>query len=1011
MQSASGRGRGVFTHVALLATLVLAPSSAHALNPALDISQYAHTAWKVSDGFSKGRITCVAQTPDGYLWLGSEFGLLRFDGVRSTAWKPPAGQSLPGTFVRSLLAARDGTLWIGTLNGLASWKNARLTRYPELAGVLIDALLEDRDGTIWIGGDTRSAGRLCSVSAGTVHCDGHDGRFGAGVFSLYEKSDGTLWAGAGTDLWHWKPAPPAVHRLASEMTGLEGFAEGDGGVLLIGAVGGIRQFAKGRDTPYRIPSLTTTTSPRLLRDRDGGLWIGTTQGLLHIYQGRTDAFAESDGLSGNDVNRLFEDREGNIWVATENGLDRFRELAVSMISVKQGLSEAAWAVQAARDDGIWIGSRAGLKRWQSGHVTNVGNSRAQVVSSMFKGAGGRTWAVSSEGISYVENNRLILVNRVSDGQVSAMAEDAAGNLWIAGEHSLRRVSRSGREIEAIPWLLFGHNHASRLAADFVHGGLWLGFADGGVTHFADGQIREYYTAGEGLGQGRVGGLLLDRDGSLWVSTVGGLSLVRDGRVATLTSKNGLPCDTVHWMAKDDADSVWLYMMCGLVHLTRSEIDNWVADPKRTVHATVLDGSDGVTLHSINPSNYSPEVTKSSDGRLWFVSGGGVSILDPHHLPFNRLAPPVRVEQITADRTTYDLASDVSTRLPALTRDLQIDYTALSLVAPEKNRFQYKLEGYDRDWQDVGNRRQAFYTNLSPGSYRFRVKAANNSGVWNDTGGALDFSIAAAYYQTAWFRTLVVFAIALLLWAAYRYRLRQVAYAFDARLQERVNERTRIARELHDTLLQSFHGLLFRFQAVDNMLPDRPAEAKEKLEAAIDQAAGAITEARDAVQGLRLSAASSTDLAGAIGTVAQELAARQKGERSPQLRVNVEGTPRDLAPLVRDEAYWIACEALRNVFRHANASAIEVALTYDAWRFRLSVRDDGRGVGADVVESGGRSGHYGLAGMRERAELVSGQLSVWSKPGAGTEIELTIPAVAAYAQSSPKARPVIAETGT
>jgi signal transduction histidine kinase len=340
------------------------------------------------------------------------------------------------------------------------------------------------------------------------------------------------------------------------------------------------------------------------------------------------------------------------------------------------------------------------------------------------------------------------------------------------------------------------------------------------------------------------------------------------------------------------------------------------------------------------------------------------------------------------------------RLPPLVRDLAIEYTATSLVAPEKMQFRYKLEGRDRDWHDAGNRRQAFYTDLDPGKYRFRVIAANNSGVWNEEGAALDFSIAPAYWQTTWFRELCVAALIALLWTLYRLRLRQVARQFNATLEARVSERTRIARELHDTLLQSFHGLLLRFQTVLEMMPS--GQPKQLLASTIDQAAEAITEGRDAVQGLRSSTVETNDLANALRALGEQLAA-DEGGNDVVLRLEVQGAPRTLHPVLRDEAFRIAGEALRNAFRHAGGKRIEVELRYDSEGLRLRVRDDGKGIDPQVLSMGGREGHFGMPGMRERAALIGGKLTVWSTPGSGTEVELTIPASRAYATSSSSSR--------
>jgi signal transduction histidine kinase len=383
--------------------------------------------------------------------------------------------------------------------------------------------------------------------------------------------------------------------------------------------------------------------------------------------------------------------------------------------------------------------------------------------------------------------------------------------------------------------------------------------------------------------------------------------------------------------------------------------------------------------------------------LWFVQSGGVSIIDPHHLPVNKLPPPVHIEEIVADDKTYDATNGL--RLPPRVRNLAIDYTALSLVAPEKVRFRFKLEGQNRKWHEVVNDRQVQYTNLGPGTYRFRVLACNNSGVWNEEGATLDFLILPAWYQTNWFYALCGAAFLALLWAAYQLRVRQLAAQFNMRLDERVAERTRIARDLHDTLLQSFQALLLRFQAGINMLAQRPADARRVLEDALDRASQAIAEGRDAIGDLRMSTVEKNDLAVAIKTIAEELARAHDNQASTPFQVLVEGTPRELHPILRDEVYRLATEALRNAFRHAAAKNVEVEIRYDQKYFRLRIRDDGKGIPSDVIHGDGREGHYGLHGMRERAKLVGGKLTIWTELDSGTEIELNIPGARAYVKST------------
>jgi signal transduction histidine kinase len=354
---------------------------------------------------------------------------------------------------------------------------------------------------------------------------------------------------------------------------------------------------------------------------------------------------------------------------------------------------------------------------------------------------------------------------------------------------------------------------------------------------------------------------------------------------------------------------------------------------------------------------------------------------------------VHIEQVTADGQTYEPENGL--RLPARIRNIAIDYTALSLIAPEKVHFRYKLdEGQNDNWHEVVNDRQVQYTNLPPGNYHFRVMACNNSGVWNEEGAVLAFSIAPAYYQTNWFRLALVVLVLLLLWAAYMFRVRQLALQFNRTLEARVSERTRIARDLHDTLLQSFQGLLLRFQSVAKLLPERPDEARQRLDNAIEQAAEAITEGRDAVQGLRSSAFESNDLANAVVAIAEELAKDTPAGESPVIDLEVEGGPRGLKPVVRDEAYRIAGEALRNAFRHAQARRIMVEIRYDKRYFHLRVRDDGKGIDGDTMKRQ-RPGHFGLPGMRERAESVGGRLEVRSKLDSGTQVELSIPGAIAY----------------
>jgi len=1011
-------------------TLLIASQFVLALDPSLEVSQYGHTAWTAPDGFSVGSIFAMAQTPDGYLWLGSEFGLFRFDGLHAVPWQPPAGQQLPQK-PYALLVSREGTLWIGTFAGLASWDGHKLTQYPEIGHRFVTSLLEDHQGTVWAGIQYETPGspkgQVCAIRNGTVQCYLNDGAFGSFVWSLAEDSSGTLWVGAESGFWRWNPGSPKRYPTRGVRVG-DMVASADGHLVFGISGAGLRQLVADKLDSFPIHSATNRNallpdrevdSNKLLRDRDGGLWIGTHQhGLIHVHNGRTDVFTKSDGLSGDISCSLFEDREGNIWYGSTRGLDRFRELPVTSISTKQGLSsDSAESLVAGKDGSMWIATRDGLSRLKNGQTTIYRKANGlpdDFVQSLYEDSRGRLWAsFPAHGLGFFEDGKFVRVAGLPSDEIYSIAGDEQDNIWLCGNKGLSHL-RDGRLVETFPWSAMGHHQQAKvIVAD--RGGIWLAFwIERSVLFFKDGRVQESYTSPNGLGEREleVVDIRLDHDGALWAAThYTGLSRIKDSHIANLTTRNGLPCDTVLWSIEDNDRSVWLYTACGLVRISRSELDAWTADPNRTIQTSVWNATDGVVVRETAPSYYSPSIAKSTDGRLWFNTVDSIQMIDPRHLAFNKLPPPVHIEQIVADDKTYwqNLQGPpaASFRLPARTRDLDIYYVALSFAGSEKMQFRVKLEGQDNDWRVPVNPRHAHYTNLAHGNYRFRVIASNNSGVWNNQGDTLDFSIAPAYYQTNWFRALCAMFLVALLWAAHKWRTRQLRHQFEVTLEARVSERTRIARELHDTLLQSFHAVLLHLQTVSYLLPE--GEPKRKLDSTIEQAAEAITEGRDTVKGLRDSTVQTNALALALRTLKEDLVAGSS-DQHPEFRVAVEGEPRDLHPILRDDIYKLAAEALRNAFRHAQAKNVEVEIHYDKERFRLLIRDDGRGIDPTALAAGGREGHFGIPGMRERANVIGGKLEIRSKLDAGTELDLTIPGKLAYAKSPRRLWPLFRSFG-
>jgi signal transduction histidine kinase len=461
------------------------------------------------------------------------------------------------------------------------------------------------------------------------------------------------------------------------------------------------------------------------------------------------------------------------------------------------------------------------------------------------------------------------------------------------------------------------------------------------------------------------------------------------------------------MTEDDEGYWWIATNVGVLRVPAGELDRAAANPAYRIRYesfNVLDGLPGMPQNAFPV----PLVVQTKDKRIWIKTSYGIAYADPRRIPKNDLPPPVHVETVKVGDKVLAPADGIV--LTHNMKDIEIDYTALSLSIPERVLFRYKLEGHDTKWQEPGTRRQAFYNDLRPGKYKFRVIACNNDGVWNEQGATLDFRVAPAWYQMVWFRASCVGGFVLLLWALYQLRLQQLQRQFNRTLEARVDERTRIARELHDTLLQSFNALLLRLQAVSNVLPAQPKVARERIDSAIEQASAAITEGRDAVLELRSGELSTIDLVQSIGGLAKELLRSSTNENAPEIGTQVEGTPRDLNPMVRDEAYRIAAEALRNALLHSGGKRIEVEIRYDEQQLRLRIRDDGKGIEPSVLNRGHLPGHWGLRGMRERAKLVGGNLEVWSQLDSGTEVELTISASNAYAKNPASRWSIFSRTG-
>jgi ligand-binding sensor domain-containing protein len=761
--------------------VLVSANVASALDANRQISQYGHTAWRIQDGAFEGAPQAITQTPDGYVWIGTDAGLIRFDGVRFVAWLPAAGKALPSSDIISLLSARDGSLWVGTSSGLAHLKNSELTAYPRTGR--INAIVEDRTGAIWIARSrilNLTGGPFCRVKGSQLECYGdQDGlSFKAdGAEALADDGAGGVWIGTVHGVCHWKHGTvttyfPKILHLAQGAAGVLALeVEPDGSLLVgIGKSGeglGLQRMVGGVWKDYEQPTLRASglTVNTMLKDHDGGLWVATrTDGIYHVHADTTDRFAQADGLAGDSVQSFFEDREGSIWALSAQGIDIFRDLPVATIGKREGLSgDRALAVFASPGGTVWIGNDSVVDYLRNGKFGTIVKKDlpGQRITSLLEDHAGRLWLGFDNELAVRDHGRFRSVRTVDSrplGTVIAIAEDVHRDIWAVATGSPQRLFRI-RDFKVIDDIaLPDPMSGAALVADKTEG-VWLGFRTGSLGVVHSGRVTIVSTAGN---SGSFRNLFSDSDGSIWGATTLGLVHWKDGKRIIFSTRNGLPCDSIHSVIKDDSGSLWLYSACGVLVISPAELEKQSAQPNAAITARVFDVFDGARP---GESPFGPVVSKASDGRLWFANGRVLQYVDPGRLPVNHVAPPVRIEQVVADRKTYTPVENL--HIPALTRNVQIDYTALSFAVPQKVRFRYKLEGRDEDWQDPGTRRQAFYNDLSPSKYRFRVIACNNSGIWNQEGAVWNFSVAPAWYQTAWLRFLCGFAGLLGLVALYQ----------------------------------------------------------------------------------------------------------------------------------------------------------------------------------------------------------------------------------------------------
>jgi signal transduction histidine kinase/ligand-binding sensor domain-containing protein len=964
-----------------------------------------HESWTFKNGAPEG-VSALAQTADGFLWLGAPAGLHRFDGVRFEPFRSPFGDQLLSTYVFALFAPPTGGLWVGyAFGGFTFIKNGRVTNFAHDTGSVY-SFAQDKNGVVWAG----TGGGLWRFDGSAwQHITAAWNAPVTNVCQVRFDHDGTLWvltdslrSDVGKRLFYLPPGGTQFRNAGNNLL-VEGFTlDADNLVLTTRERGG--PAGSGINLEESLPAypLLKKDSDQML-DRNNGIWLMLRFGLVlrHSVGASMCETLSNASPSNSDAYNIdpyryahIVDREGSIWLGDQNGIHRFSYSP--LIRQEFPKAEAAPFFALAPDEGgvVWIsaGNGNGLS-----HLYRVANREPELQRSQegvnniaYRAMDKTLWFAGEGGLWHMVNGSFTRIGLPPEVAANAkffqtITQDRSGGMWVStGGSSLYRYADG-------VWTPYGGRHDLRkgVVIEFTDklGRVWFGYTKSRLA-VLDGDLLKTFSPSDGI---RVGNItaISGRGPEIWIGGEFGLQQFDHGKFHNIEAVDKEWLRGISGIVETANGDLWLNGLGGIFHISRAELQEALQDPAHQVSGERFGRREGLPglAQQVAPLLSAIEGT---DGRLWFTVTNGVVWLDPAQASNRIPPPPVTIQSVAADDRGYRLDGPLKFR--AHTSSVQISYVAISLSDPEAIRFRYKLRETDKDWHEAATSPSVSYRNLPPGSYHFLVNASDANGWWSDNTATAEFTILPAYYQTNWFRALCAVFCMALLWAAYRWRVRQIHHQFEMTLDARVGERTRIARELHDTLLQSFHGALLRFQTVFQLLPERPIEAKEKLGSTIEQAAEAITEGRDAVQGLRDSTIQGNDLALAISTLGQELSTDSTGHR-PGFRVALEGQSRDLHPILRDEVYKIAAEALRNAFLHAHAKQIEVEIRYDNEQFRLRVRDDGKGVDPAILSSQGSKGHYGLPGMRERAALIGGKLVVWSEVDAGTEVELRVPATA------------------
>jgi ligand-binding sensor domain-containing protein/signal transduction histidine kinase len=974
-------------------------TSANGLSSHKAMSEYIRDQWSAEQGFPGGPVYAIAQTPDGYLWIGTEKGLVRFDGLNFSLLQPSESGIFPAGPILGLAVDGEGNLWVRP-------RGPRLLRYRDgkFSDVLADLKLQESEITAMCVGENGEI-LFSGLVNGTMRYSGAKFVTLASVtelpkliISLAEAVDGKVWLGTkDAGLYYLNHGQVSAASTGLPDTKVNSLLANRSEVWIGTDKGVVHWKGMGPSSAEASHVLDDIQGLVMIRDRDSNIWVGTPNGLTRIDARGNSSFDRRDNSSTGPVTSLFEDREGNLWMGTTRGIERLRESAFTTYSVAAGLpAEINGPVYVDPEGSAWAAASQGGLYWlrasRARRVTNAGLDK-DVVYSISGGQDG-LWIGRREGLTHLQTKGGSFTTRTytrADGlaqnAVYAVYEDREGTVWAGTLSGGLSSFRNGSFKTYTTANGLGSNSVASILQT-SDGTMWFGTPNG-LNEFANGQWR-IYTSQNGVPPGTVNCLLQDSTGTLWIGTANGLGFLRSRTIHTLRDVPESLHEQIFGIEEDKTGSLWITTSNHVLRVDRDALSRDAvseADWREYGLADGLGSTQGVKRYK--------SVVTDSNGRIWFSMYRGLSVVDPRPMTLTSAPALVHVEEISADGRPMNVVQGV--RIPAPHQRIILKYVGLSLSTPARVRFKFRLDGFDPGWSEPTAAREAMYTNLDSGSYRFRVIASNSDGVWNGSESTLEFKIEPVFWQTWWFRLTCILLIGLVILTFFRLRVLGLTKQMNMRFEERLAERTRIAQELHDTLLQGFLSASMQLHvANDRLTADSPA--KPLVSRVLELMSQVVEEGRNSVQGLRSSKSSLPDLENAFSQIRHEFPVQSQ----ISFRVIVEGTPRRLRSVIRDEVYLIGHEALSNAFRHAQASEIEVEIEYAASHLRVLIRDNGGGIDTQVLRSG-RQGHWGLSGMKERTERIGGKLRVLSRAVAGTEVELSVPGNIAF-EVRPGSRP-------